>query len=54
MTIVDYIANRDETRFNEICTDLSIPKISIHHFLEVLTVSQLLRQRLDRRYVLGL
>ncbi|MGG2143744.1 helix-turn-helix domain-containing protein [Symbiopectobacterium sp. RP] len=40
--IVDYIANRDEASFTEICTDLSIPKSSVHHLLEVLTVSQLL------------
>lgn len=52
--IVDYIANRDEASFTEICTNLSIPKSSVHHLLEVLTVSQLLRQRADGRYVLGL
>lgn len=52
--IVDYVANRDEASFTEICNDLSIPKSSVHHLLEVLTVSQLLRQRADGRYVLGL
>ncbi|GKW25704.1 IclR family transcriptional regulator [Pectobacterium polonicum] len=52
--IVDYIAKRDEASFTEICTDLSIPKSSVHHLLEVLVVTQLLRQRADGRYVLGL
>ncbi|MFT8211736.1 MAG: IclR family transcriptional regulator [Symbiopectobacterium sp.] len=52
--IVDYIANRDKASFTEICTDLSIPKSSVHHLLEVLTVPQPLRQRPDGRYVLGL
>ena len=52
--IINYVASRDEASFTEICTDLAIPKSSVHHLLEVLTVSHLLRQRADGRYVLGL
>ncbi|WP_308563260.1 IclR family transcriptional regulator [uncultured Klebsiella sp.] len=52
--ILDYIASRGEASFTDICTDLAIPKSSVHHLLEVLTVAQLLRQRADGRYILGL
>lgn len=54
VSILNYIAEHEEASFTELCKALSIPKSSAHHLLEVLTVSQFLRQRADGRYVLGL
>lgn len=54
ISILNYIANNEDASFTEICKELSIPKSSTFHLLDVLTSSQFLRQRADGRYVLGL
>lgn len=54
VNILDYIAKKGHASFKDICENLSIPKSSTHHLLEVLTATQLLRQRSDGNFVLGL